>query len=247
MTDQGTPSGPADAPIPRLAQGPRALRCPLGAETMPVGPHNEASFDEMFPKMQRYIDVLACRAFGDSAEYEAFLRANAQAECEESRLMLEAIDFFAGINASVTDLLRRLEQANCKRILAMCEAVRRTPTMPQRETMFWNICSVTGVPSRHCLEIPLGNVSETARVIFIDISFAAFVRSFWVLTHIPALEQNRVNHHARAGVESKNIASAIKQFQAGKHFATHRDIQLYCRACAFVISTLEATAKRIGV
>jgi hypothetical protein len=55
-----------------------------------------------------------------------------------------------------------------------------------------------------------------------------------------------VNLHTRAGVECKNIASAIKQFQAGKHFATHRDIKLYCQACVFVIDTLEATAQKIG-
>lgn len=244
MTEQAPP-GPASEMCAGVAEGGGAHSCPDSTAPTPQGPREEhpRRAAVMFPKMQRYIDVLACRAFGDSVEYDAFLRAKAHAGCAESRLVLEAVDFVAGINALVGQLLQRLEQAKCTRVVAMCEAVRRTPTMPQREVLFWNLCSVSGVPSRHGLEIP----SETARALVVDISFAAFVRTFWVLMHLPAIEQNRVSLHTRAGVESKNIATDIKQFQAGKHFASHRDIWLYCQACVFVIDTLEATSHKMGV
>ena len=102
--------------------------------------------------------------------------------------------------------------------------------------MFWNICSLSGVPTHDSVRI-----ETPAAVMFVDHIYTAFMQCFWLIKHMSQIETMRMqNYIAHQSVES-SLATQIQQYTSSTHAASESDCQVYTRALQMVLDTLQAT------
>lgn len=188
------------------------------------------------PEVRGYIYVLVCRAAGEAAEYDDFLRAQVAAGCEAARKLQRDCGAVEDALRHVDALLARLQQARQSRITGLCDALRSMPAVPDSRVMFWNICSLSGVPTGDSvrIETPLA-------AMFVDRQYAAFMQCFWLVQHMSQIEATRMQNYLAQHSAESTLAAQIQQYTSSAHAASESDCQVYTRALQLVLDTLQAT------
>jgi len=187
-------------------------------------------------ELRSYLYVLVCRTAGEAVEYDEFLSTQVEAGCDAARKLQSDCSAVEEAQQHVENLLLQLQRARQTRIVGLCDALRDMSTLPDRRVQFWNICSLSGVPTHDCMRI-----ETPVAVMFVDYRYAAFMQCFWLNKHMSQIEAVRMqNFLAHQSVES-SLATQIQQYTSSTHAASESDCQVYTRALQMVLDTLQAT------
>lgn len=203
-----------------------------------AGPDSESkhwhtiSLPSKLKLLHDYVYYIACITIGGKEEYEKFLEHRASLGETDACSQLECRDVVERINLYVTSRLDLMPQSTSVRMKRLCDLIRGHKTMPVNKGIFWTTCAITGATINKSLEI-CGQSSFN-----VCMSFAPFVWSFWILTHIKELEEDRIIHFMRDGRSDIPISTMIHNFKESVYYASESDIETYEKAISIVIDSL---------
>lgn len=239
MAGNDTPLGPLAPESCVSVYGP--LQSKAETEDGRTGPESEANewhsadLPSRVQYLQHYIYYLTCVTIGGQEDYEGFLEQRVKLEDRDACAQVQARDVMRGVELYVSSRLNFMPMTSSIRMKSLCELIRGQKTMPINKCMFWTTCAITGATINNSLEIC--GVSP----FHVCMSYAPFVWSFWVLTHIKELEEDRISHYMRENRNDFPITTLINDFKDSSHFASDRDIETYEKAISFVIDTLHVS------
>lgn len=205
--------------------------CMLTSDVLPV-----STGSVTMEAMRGYIYLLICRTAGGQDEYDEFLDTQVRIGCAQSRkLQLDSrvvSDALRGVHA----MLSHLQQKRQTRIVSLCDILNNTPVMPDCRVLFWNLCSMSGLPTQRSLRI-----ESPTTVLHVEERFSAFVQSYWLLMHISQLEVSRMQTFVAHLPSETSLAAQIQQYTNSTHTVSDSELGVYIQSLCFVVDTLQAT------
>lgn len=237
--DMDTPLGPSAPKIPGVARGPAAdgqetPRAPVAVvhDTLEGSACTKAYPAQRLDHLEKYVYYHACITMGGEQVYKDFLKMRVETGDLHSKQQLEAVKFMNDIHLYVKSCLALLRSNGFPGIESVCDIVANQPRIPCTKCHYWTKCAITGQTVNKSLQI-----SHDVAV-HVGMSFEPFVYSFWLLSHIQAIELDRIHSYSSHYTGEMPVARYIENFKNSEFYCPADEMRIYEEAIGFVLNTM---------
>ena len=142
--------------------------------------------DTFRPHFEKYVEFIACKNIGDSGMYLKHIQKEKKNNNASAAAQIDAINYFECLANTLLSFEQKFEMMANHRIMSMISHLRQTSTPPVKLQNYWNVCSLTAMPSNELIEISTN--------FKIDARFGSLVMALWLCIHLENIEQTRVEN-----------------------------------------------------